>query len=355
MEPLGAGSLQLLFEQLKARLKAEGLFEAERKRPLPELPRRVAVVTSPTGAALRDILRVLERRYAGLDILIAPCRVQGAGAAAEIAAAIEVVNRVGCAGSARPVDVIIVARGGGSLEDLWAFNEEIVARAIAASALPVISAVGHEVDFTIADFVADLRASTPSAAAEMVIGSHDELTSRLASARARLIQSARYLAVALRGRVDSLARSRAFARVEAALAGAQQRRDEATMRLGNAMLTRLRASRGRIHVAAERLSPRSMKAEVASRRARLETGWEILGRAVAQRARGLRERLASSEAVLHTLSPLAVLDRGYAICLDAASGAIITDAASVSGGDHVIVKVARGRIEAEVTRAKEDG
>src|SRR5678815_2829750 len=208
MEPLGAGSLQIAFEQLKAKLKAEGLFDPERKRPLPSLPRRIAVVTSPTGAALKDILRVLERRYAGLDVIIAPCRVQGDGSAREIADAIGIVNEIS-AGSGPRVDVMIVGRGGGSLEDLWAFNEEVVARAIAASRVPVISAVGHEVDFTIADFVADLRAPTPSAAAEMVIKSREELLARVTTAGTRLSQAARYLVLSRRRRVEGLARSRA--------------------------------------------------------------------------------------------------------------------------------------------------
>ncbi|HXG04019.1 MAG TPA: exodeoxyribonuclease VII large subunit, partial [Candidatus Binatia bacterium] len=180
LEPRGVGALQLAFEQLKQRLGAEGLFDAGRKRPLPRFPRRIGLVTSPDGAALRDMLRIIGRRFAGLSIVLAPCRVQGEGAAEEIAQGLADLNRLG------GVDVIIVGRGGGSLEDLWAFNEEVVARAIAASKVPVISAVGHEVDVTIADFVADVRAPTPSAAAEMVAARRDELIERFAALELRL-------------------------------------------------------------------------------------------------------------------------------------------------------------------------
>jgi len=351
MEPLGAGSLQLAFEQLKARLKEEGLFDADRKRPIPGFPRRIGVVTSPTGAALRDILNVLERRAAGLDVLIAPCRVQGEGAAQEIAAAVGMLNAH--ADPQRPLDAIIVARGGGSLEDLWAFNEEIVARAIAASRLPVISAVGHETDFTIADFTADLRAPTPSAAAELVVMSREELVSRVGSSRVRLGHAARRLVLERRNRVHALARSRAFARVESALASARQRSDEALMKIGNLLLGILGGARRRLGVATERLSPRSLKAEVASRRGTLRVSSELLHRAVVARLRALREELSSREALLQSLSPLSVLERGYAICQLPATGAVITSAHEVSPGDEVRVRLARGRLEANVTRTSD--
>ncbi|HET6373117.1 MAG TPA: exodeoxyribonuclease VII large subunit, partial [Candidatus Polarisedimenticolia bacterium] len=223
MEPLGQGSLQLAFEELKARLKTEGLFDQDRKKAIPGLPRTVGVVTSPTGAAIRDILRVLERRYAGLRVIIAPCRVQGEGAAAEIAGAIRALDELSSRPADEggvPIDVVILGRGGGSLEDLWAFNEEIVARAIARSDLPIISAVGHETDFTIADFVADLRAPTPSAAAEMVVKSREELVARVEAARARLAHASRYVVMRRRGLLSDLARSRAFTRVETAVGAA---------------------------------------------------------------------------------------------------------------------------------------
>ena len=355
MEPQGVGSLQLAFEQLKAKLKAEGLFEADRKRAIPALPRRIGVVTSPTGAALKDILKVLQRRHAGVQVLIAPCRVQGEGAAQEIARAIQALNAMAeraSPGGSLPVEVLIVGRGGGSLEDLWAFNEEVVARAIAASRLPVISAVGHEVDFTIADFVADLRAPTPSAAAEMVISSRDEVASRVTGATERLVRAARYQILDRRNRVQALARSRAFGRVEASVAEAQQRCDEATMRLGNALLSRLRDLRERLGIGMERLSPRSLKAEVASRRGRLGGATQLLVRAVQARLRAFREAAAGQDALLRSLSPLAVLDRGYAICQDPATGSVISDASRLSPGDDVKVRLARGRLLSRVTHVE---
>lgn len=347
MEPEGLGSLQLAFEQLKMRLKNEGLFDDTRKRPLPALPRRIAVVTSPTGAAIRDIFRVLKRRHAGIEILVAACRVQGEGASAEIVAAIENVNKYSTGATIR-VDVMIVGRGGGSLEDLWAFNEEIVARAIARSDIPIISAVGHEVDFTIADFVADLRASTPSAAAEMVVMSREELLSRVAGMSTRLRQAARVTLLRRRARVDTLASSRVFSRVETSFAQARQRTDEALMRLGNELLGLLRNVRERLSLAIERLSPRSLKVEVISRRSRVSSAVDLLTRAIAAHLLALRKRAQSREAVLTSLSPLAVLDRGYAICQDPATGAVITDAARVAVGDTVNVRLGHGRIGAAV-------
>ena len=348
MEPLGIGSLQIAFERLKAKLKAEGLFDPERKRPIPSLPRRVGVVTSPTGAALRDILRVLHRRAAGVHVLIAPCRVQGEGAAGEIVAAIEALNAFSDRGGEWRLDALIVGRGGGSIEDLWAFNEEAVARAIAASGVPVISAVGHEVDFTIADFVADLRAPTPSAAAEMVVRSAQELVAKVSSARTRLNQAARYLVLHHRTRLQAMARSRAFTRVESRLASAQQRRDEAQLRLTSTLHQRLILWRQRLGIAAERLSPRSLRVELSGRRAMLGSGVERLNRAMDSRRRRLRETLGSLEGVLRTLSPLAVLERGYAICQDGSTGAVITSAANVMRGDEVRVLLARGQIGAKV-------
>jgi len=355
MEPVGAGSLQIAFEQLKAKLRAEGLFEAERKRALPALPVRIAVVTSPTGAAIRDILRVLERRYAGLTVLVAPCRVQGAGSAAEIAAAIRLVNEYSSRGPGTRVDAMIVGRGGGSLEDLWAFNEEIVARAIAQSDVPVISAVGHEADVTISDYVADLRAPTPSAAAEMVVKSREELLSRVEGARARLAQSARYFVLGWRRRIEGLGRSRAFARVESALADARQRCDESMMRMGNATLTRLRTLGERVRLGGERISPRGLRTQVSSRRVALEATGGNLARAIRTLLRSRRERAGSAEAVLNSLSPLAVLERGYAICQDQRTGAVIADAAAVSTGDEIRVRLSRGRVDAKVTATANDG
>jgi len=349
MEPLGAGALQIAFAQLVARLKAEGLFDAERKRPIPPLPRRVGIITSPTGAALRDVLRVLQLRAAGLHVLIAPCLVQGAAAAAQIADAIRRMNDLSAKDPERGVEVLILARGGGSLEDLWPFNEEIVARAIVASALPVISAIGHETDVTIADFAADARAATPSAAAEMVIKSREELFARVSSASARLHQGIRLLVLGRRSRVQALAASRAFARAQTVLAEAQQRHDEASARLVRVIQELSRGLRERLVLASQRLAPRSLKAEVGARRGRLGAAAEMLARSLRERLRALRDRAAAAQALLSSLSPLAVLDRGYAIVHDEATGSVVSNAARLKAGRTVRVQVAHGRFGASVS------
>ncbi|MGH9805642.1 MAG: exodeoxyribonuclease VII large subunit, partial [Candidatus Acidiferrales bacterium] len=232
LEPVGVGALQLAFEQLKARLAAEGLFAAERKKPLPMLPRRVGLVTSPRGAAVADIIRILRRRFENLHLRLYPVRVQGEGAAEEIAEAIGAFNHM--SGEERP-DVLILARGGGSLEDLWAFNEEIVARAMAASKIPIITGIGHETDFTIADFVADLRAATPSAAAELVVKSKEELKDRLRALETRLGQLLRYRVLEARQRLTELLAERGWRRLESSLREQAQRADELATRLRQAL------------------------------------------------------------------------------------------------------------------------
>ena len=235
LEPLGKGSLQQAFEELKERLEKEGLFDPARKRPLPMLPRRIGVVTSPTGAVLRDILRVLRSRYADLEVLVYPALVQGEGAAAEIAQGIRALNRIG------GLDVIVLARGGGSLEDLWAFNEEAVARAIAASRIPTISAVGHETDFTIADFVADLRAPTPSAAAERVVQAKEELQARVAALEERRDAALRLRLARVRSRVEAAAAHRVFAAERGRLRVQAQRVDELVRRAETGLVRGARA------------------------------------------------------------------------------------------------------------------
>jgi exodeoxyribonuclease VII large subunit len=282
--------------------------------------------------------------------------VQGDTAAREIAAAIESLNRV----SPRldpPLDVIVLARGGGSLEDLWAFNEEIVARAIAASRLPVISAVGHEVDVTISDFVADLRAPTPSAAAEMVIRSREELVRQVASARSRLDRAVAYGLLRRRSRTQELSKRRAFGQVETRVRQARQRADEAIMRLGNALLERVRSGRQRVGVATERLSPRSLRAELRSRRQRLDAVAAHLPRAMRARLLAARERLQRREGLLSSLSPLAVLDRGYALCMDPSTGHVIADSSALAPGSEVRVRLTRGGFDATVDRVngRDDG
>ncbi|HEV8201605.1 MAG TPA: exodeoxyribonuclease VII large subunit [Candidatus Polarisedimenticolia bacterium] len=296
MEPAGFGALQRALEALKERLRAEGLFDAARKRPLPRLPRRIGVVTSPRGAALRDILRVLDRRFAGLDIVLSAARVQGEGAAEEIAAAIRALDRLD------GLDVVIVARGGGSTEDLWAFNEERVARAIASSRAPVISAVGHEIDVTLADLVADLRAPTPSAAAEMVVVSREEMIARLGSLRARLLSGARLLVAEARRRFERARTDRALREAAARVHQGMLRSDE--------LQARLRA-------------------------------------AVAAAARGARHRLERGADRLSALSPLAVLARGYAICT-IPDGGIVREARALAPGEPVRVHLHRGRMLCEV-------
>ena len=292
MEPVGVGALQLGFEQLKRRLAAEGLFDVERKRPLPLLPRTVGVVTSPTGAAVRDILRVLGRRNETVNVLIAPARVQGEGAAEEIARAIELLNE------REEVDVIIVGRGGGSVEDLWCFNEEAVARAIFDSRAPVISAVGHETDFTIADFVADLRASTPSVAAEIVTAARDEISARLLGLKETMATAMRYRLLEQRDRVRELRSRRAFDNTRHEISRAAQRFDEAVYAM-----------------------------EAALRQTLTRAG----------------ERFAFLSGKLHSLSPLAVLGRGYAVAYDS-QGRIIKRAADVQPGERLRVRVADGEI-----------
>jgi exodeoxyribonuclease VII large subunit len=339
MEPKGFGSLQLAFEQLKARLQAEGLFDAQRKKPLPLLPRCIGVVTSPTGAAIQDILRILRRRHENLRILIYPARVQGQGAAAEIAAGIRALNRLS------EIDVMIVGRGGGSLEDLWAFNEEIVARAILESRIPVISAVGHEVDFTIADFVADLRAPTPSAAAELVVAQKNAMLEQVAVLENRLQQSFQFRLSRLHNQVLAVSADRVFATVDGRLGYYRQRLDELSFRLENRLRSRLGELKGRERLMAVdlgRFDLRQMmqlkRETVGSEFSRLQAG----ARLFLQSARGQVQALDNS---LHALSPLAVLDRGYAICRDD-RGNIVKDAAALSVGDPFSVRLAKGTIAA---------
>ncbi|HZE89185.1 MAG TPA: exodeoxyribonuclease VII large subunit [Verrucomicrobiae bacterium] len=349
MEPKGLGELQAAFEQLKAKLRAEGLFDDARKRPIPPLPRSIGVVTSPTGAAVRDILRVFERRGADLRVLIAPCRVQGTAAAGEIVRALSILNE------RADTEIVILARGGGSLEDLWPFNEEAVARAIAASRIPVVSAVGHEVDFTIADFVADLRAPTPSAAAEIVLKSRDELTARVGGARNALGRSARLILSQARGRIARLGSDRALGSVESRLREALQRADDLSLRLHRAMTNRLVTLRAAVDLKSQRLSPRGLRASVSARRERLGATSGLAERAVRGRVEAARQKLGRAASMLQTLSPLGVLERGYAICHDAASGDVITEAQPAQVGLAVRVRLHRGSLLCDVKKAETAG
>jgi exodeoxyribonuclease VII large subunit len=326
LEPRGLGALQLAFEQLKARLDAEGLFDAARKRPLPRFPRKIGIVTSPSGAALRDMLRIIGRRFAGLHIVVAPTRVQGEGAAAEIARALGDLNALG------DVDVIIVGRGGGSLEDLWAFNEEVVARAIAASKVPVISAVGHEVDFTIADFVADLRAPTPSAAAELVVREKQALVEQVQGLRVRLERAARRPLTDLARRVD-----------------------DGRERLHRAGVLAHRRAAHRLEVLTARLRAAGPFGRLASGRHRLERAHARLDGGIGARLTAARHRLDHAAARLDSLSPLRVLARGYSLALGP-GGHVLTSAGQVAVGDAVRVLLSRGSLDCRVegTREQDD-
>jgi exodeoxyribonuclease VII large subunit len=386
IEPVGLGALQLAFDQLKKRLEAEGLFSQARKKPLPVLPRCIGLITSPRGAAVRDVLRILRRRFPNVHLTLYPVRVQGEGAAAEIVRALQYFNR------RQSVDVLILARGGGSMEDLWSFNEEIVARAIAESTIAIISGVGHETDFTIADFVADVRASTPSAAAELVVQTRREFDKHIHELRENLVSQMRYrVAVAMR-RVHELSARRAFRRPLDLLRQQRQRSDEMTSRLALGLRARLEQSRKRFtathlrivsfdfHKQIVRLRNRTdefasrielaLRANVAQARRRhaaehlrllsfdfhrkvsalrlqLERRQTELGARTERLLRAKRERLQRLMLQLEERSPNAVLQRGYAIATDA-SGTILRNADQVAIGAQVNVRLQSGRLVTEV-------
>ena len=342
LEEAGEGELRRRFEALKLRLAAEGLFDAARKRPPPRFPRRVGVVTSPTGAALRDVLQVLRRRFPAIPVLVYPVQVQGAGAAQEIASALEAADR------RAEVDVLLLVRGGGSLEDLWAFNDEDLARAIAGLSLPVICGIGHEIDFTIADFVADVRAPTPSAAAELAVPDAATWTRSLETSARRL---ALVLTRSYRARRESLLRAdrRLWARHPSQiLAQRAQRMDELQLRLAAGMTRGLGTRRDRLATAGAGLAGRTPATGIAT----------LLQRMLHARARllpGLQHRLALASArfegaarALHATSPLATLGRGYAIVTLAADGTLVSDAAQAPPGTEVEAQLARGRLRARV-------
>jgi exodeoxyribonuclease VII large subunit len=342
LEPLGKGSLQQAFEDLKAKLEKEGLFDPARKRPLPMLPRRIGVVSSPTGAVIRDILRVLRSRYANLEVLLYPARVQGEGAGAEIEQGIRALNRIG------GLDVILLARGGGSLEDLWAFNEEGVARAIAASGIPTISAVGHETDFTIADFVADLRAATPSAAAERVVQAKEDLQARVAALERRRDGALRLRLERVRARVHAATAHRVFAAERGRLRVAAQRIDDHVRRAGVALRRRAERCHEHVYRLRDRLSAFRLDRQIASRRetlARHEDRLLALALAAGERRRASLARLAAS---LDGLSPLAVLGRGYALVWDEEKDALLRDAADTEAGRALRIRLHRGALRATV-------
>ncbi len=304
IEPKGIGSLQLALKQLQARLGAEGLFEEQHKKPLPRYPRRVAFVTSPTGAAVRDFLEVVQRRWRDLDVLVLPARVQGDGAAEEVAAGIRTANRL----ADRP-DVLVVGRGGGSLEDLWCFNEEVVVRAIFASEIPVVSAVGHEIDVTLSDFVADRRALTPSEAAELVVPDREELLGRLDVDRRRLAAALKARLKQARSRLDAMAAGRVF-----------------------------RRPLERVHDLARRVDELQLRAARAMRNCVVRA----------------RDRLAGLSGKLESLSPLAVLRRGYSLTQCTDDGQLITDPDDVSTGQQITTRLAHGGLVSRVEQVTRD-
>jgi exodeoxyribonuclease VII large subunit len=346
MEPKGLGALQLAFEQLKKTLEAEGLFDQARKRPLPRFPRTIGIVTSPTGAALRDMLHIIGRRFGDLRVVIAPARVQGDGAAGEIAEAL------GDLGELEDLDVVIVGRGGGSIEDLWAFNDERVARAIAASRAPVISAVGHETDFTIADFVADLRAPTPSGAAELVVREKLAVIHALADAYDRLRQAIRSRVANDRGRVVALARRRVLIEPARALHDRHRRVDELTIRLRTAARTHRRHVAHRVALLTNTLSSLHPLARISHGRAVLT---QLRGRLVSggsHSTKVARHRFEASVGRLESLSPLAVLGRGYSLTR-LASGVVVRRAAETHPGAAVEILLHEGSVDARVERVRE--
>jgi len=348
MEPHGLGALQLAFDQLKKRLQAEGLFDAARKRPLPALPAKIGLVTSLDGAALGDIIKVLWRRYPNAHLVIRPTRVQGEGAAADIARGLGAIGRV------PGVEVIIVGRGGGSIEDLWAFNEEAVARAIAGAPVPVVSAVGHEVDVTIADFVADVRAPTPSAAAEMVVRAKDDFYERIDRLGDRSRAAVRGRLHRLRSRVHQLSGVTALAGWPVRLANRGRYVAELTHDLQRAVRL-LVARQQRRH---EQLRALFEACDVRRRlewtRARLQHAHAELLAAMLRVRHRADVRFSNAAARLENLSPLAVLGRGYAVCWDATRTRIIRDAATLEPGDRVRVTLARGELGCEVEETRRE-
>ncbi len=342
LEPHGLGALQLAFEQLKRKLQAEGLFDAARKRPLPALPRKIGIVTSLDGAAIRDIIKVLRRRHPNAHLLIRPTRVQGEGAGDDVARAIRAIVKV------PGVDVLIVGRGGGSIEDLQAFNQESVARAIAAAPVPVISAVGHESDVTIADFVADVRAPTPSAAAEMVVSAKDEFCARINRLSHRLQTRAHADLQRRRAHVHMLTSRRGLAGWQTRLAMRGRHAAELAHHLRRTATAQL-ARRDRTFRALRlRLESRDLRRSLSNIRNRLTTADSQLGGAVRHSRHRAESQLSSLAGRLGNLSPLAVLARGYAVCWNEDRTVVVRAASAVRPGDRVHVRLHEGEIECEV-------
>ncbi|MFZ0662742.1 MAG: exodeoxyribonuclease VII large subunit [Acidobacteriaceae bacterium] len=343
LEPMGAGSLQLAFEQVKRRLQQEGLFDADRKKPLPAFPRSVGIVTSPSGAVIHDFITVVSRRHAALEILLYPALVQGEAASAEVVKGIAYFNE------AREVDLIVIARGGGSLEDLAPFNTELLARAIAASELPVVSAVGHETDFTIADFAADLRAPTPSAAAEIITAAQHQVEEHVEQLSQRLHRAARYAVMQARERFSRVSIDAALGHIEDGLNRRQQRIDELCFRMEAAWRALLQQNAQRLQSLASVIARNDTAPRIRFLRESLESLSSRLARAQVIANQNCRAKLESLGRQLASLSPLAVLNRGYALVYDE-SGGLLKNAASARAGQLLSTRLAVGTIESRVTK-----
>ena len=346
MEPKGAGALQLAFEQLKARLQAEGLFEASRKKPIPPLPQRIGIITSPQGAALRDILNILARRHRSANVLIYPVQVQGDSAPGEVMAGLRYFHNDFRHSGA--VEVIIIARGGGSAEDLAGFNHEGLARAVADSKIPVISAIGHETDFTIIDFVADLRAPTPSAAAELVIRSRQEIEAQAEDLYRRLERGLRYRLLIARQELTERAQHGAFARMMDGIHRRQQKLDEQRFRLEKAERQLLERCHRRCENVSSTVRHYDARRRLAAIRQQLQAQVANLAAATHTRLLESRGTLDRRTASLEALSPVAILNRGYALVFDA-KGRLVKDAARLNAGDDLSARLARGQVRARVT------
>jgi exodeoxyribonuclease VII large subunit len=343
LEPKGAGSLQLAFEQLKAKLEAEGLFAPERKKPIPSLPSRIGVITSAQAAALRDILNILHRRHHSVNVVIFPAQVQGDAAPYEVAEAVRYFNKH------HNVEVIIVARGGGSAEDLASFNNEALARTIAASEIPVISAVGHETDFTITDFVADLRAPTPSSAAELVIRSRQEIEDQSSALHDRLTRAMRYRLLMGRQALTELAQHGAFARIMEVIRQRQQKLDDLTHRTELAERNLLQQMHRRWETMSAAVRHYDLRLVLSGIRKELDSRTSALAAITRNVLLQHRVRLERLDTALQSLSPLAILDRGYALVFDP-EGKLLKDPARVKVGDEISARLAQGQIQAQVTR-----
>ena len=361
MEPQGAGALQLAFEQLKAKLQAEGLFEASQKRPIPPLPQRIGIITSPQGAALRDILNILARRHHSANVLIYPAQVQGDSAPGEVMAGLRYFHQELRHQETRhqelrrqdlrrggAVEVIIIARGGGSAEDLAGFNHEGLARAVADSKIPVISAIGHETDFTIVDFVADLRAPTPSAAAELVSRSRQEIEAQAEDLSRRLERGLRYRLLMARQELTDRAQHGAFARMMDGIHRRQQKMDEQRFRLEKAERQLLERCHRRCENVSATVRHYDARRRLAAIRQQLQAQVANLAAATRRRLLESRGALDRRTASLEALSPVAILNRGYALVFDG-KGRLVKDAARLKSGDKLSARLARGRVRARVT------